>query len=523
MKLHQNQRSRMTSVLLFASAAALVFHAAAFADTPANPYFAIKVVDEQTGRGVPLVELRTVNNISCYTDSNGLVAFREPGLMGRKVFFFVRSHGYEFPKDGFGFAGTALEVKEGGRAELKIKRINLAERLYRITGAGIYRDSVLLGESTPIREPLLNAEVTGQDSTLVVQFQNKLFWIWGDTGRVRYPLGQFSASGATTVLPGKELDPAKGIDLHYFTDAEGFGRPMCPLPEPGAVWLDGLTVLPGENNAEMMFAHYMRLKDLGKPLEHGLVVWDEKSQTFRKQVTFDLENKWQNPQGHTIHWKDSSQGGAEYLLFASAFASVRVRAEWKSIQDPSAYEAFTCLQPGTHYDKETAKVERDADGKLVYGWKRATDPIAGAEEQELIAAGKIRAEEARHLPRDIDGGKTVRMHLGSIAWNEYRKKWILIAVAMGGTSMLGEVWYSEADSPVGPWRTAKKIITHDKYSFYNPVYHPFFDQDDGRIIYLEGTYASTFSGNENPTPRYDYNQIMYRLDLADPRLFKANQ
>jgi hypothetical protein len=55
------------------------------------------------------------------------------------------------------------------------------------------------------------------------------------------------------------------------------------------------------------------------------------------------------------------------------------------------------------------------------------------------------------------------------------------------------------------------------------VSHPFFDQEGGRIIYFEGTYASTFSGNTNPTPRYDYNQIMYRLDLADPRLGKAEK
>ncbi len=45
-----------------------------------------------------------------------------------------------------------------------------------------------------------------------------------------------------------------------------------------------------------------------------------------------------------------------------------------------------------------------------------------------------------------------------------------------------------------------------------------FDQDDGRIIYFEGTYATTFSGNPDPTPRYDYNQMMYQLDLSDPRL-----
>ena len=70
----------------------------------------------------------------------------------------------------------------------------------------------------------------------------------------------------------------------------------------------------------------------------------------------------------------------------------------------------------------------------------------------------------------------------------------------------------------GPWVYARKVVTHDKYSFYNPKQHPMFDQDGGRVIYFEGTYTTTFSGNTDPTPRYDYNQIMYRLDLADPRL-----
>ena len=70
----------------------------------------------------------------------------------------------------------------------------------------------------------------------------------------------------------------------------------------------------------------------------------------------------------------------------------------------------------------------------------------------------------------------------------------------------------------GPWRKAKKVVTHDKYTFYNPVHHAFFDADGGRRIYFEGTYTQSFSGNPVATPRYDYNQIMYRLDLDDPRL-----
>jgi hypothetical protein len=63
-----------------------------------------------------------------------------------------------------------------------------------------------------------------------------------------------------------------------------------------------------------------------------------------------------------------------------------------------------------------------------------------------------------------------------------------------------------------------KVVTHDRYSFYNPKQHPMFTPKNGRFIYFEGTYTNTFSGNPDVTPRYDYNQVMYRLDLADPRL-----
>jgi hypothetical protein len=87
-----------------------------------------------------------------------------------------------------------------------------------------------------------------------------------------------------------------------------------------------------------------------------------------------------------------------------------------------------------------------------------------------------------------------------------------------GTSLLGETWYAESDRPIGPWVYACKIVTHEKYSFYNPKQHPMFDKVGGRIIFFEGTYTDTFSGNPDRTPRYNYNQVFYTLDLADERL-----
>src|SRR5687767_11033620 len=118
---------------------------------PAAP-FAITVVDAATGRGVPLAELKTVHGVRYYTDGNGVVAFHEPGLMNESVFFHVSGHGYEFPKDDFGFSGTKLKIKPGGSATIKINRLNIAERLYRMTGAGVYRDSELVGVKVPTKK-----------------------------------------------------------------------------------------------------------------------------------------------------------------------------------------------------------------------------------------------------------------------------------------------------------------------------------------------------------------------------------
>ena len=93
-------------------------------------YFEIQVVDSDTGRGVPLVELELVNRAKYVTDSAGRAAIDEPGLENETVFFYVRSHGYEYTKDGFGMAGARIKLVPGGKELLKIKRLNIAERLY---------------------------------------------------------------------------------------------------------------------------------------------------------------------------------------------------------------------------------------------------------------------------------------------------------------------------------------------------------------------------------------------------------
>ena len=66
-----------------------------------------------------------------------------------------------------------------------------------------------------------------------------------------------------------------------------------------------------------------------------------------------------------------------------------------------------------------------------------------------------------------------------------------------------------------------RVRTFDAFTPDNDLYdeHDFGSFEyGGKTIFFEGTYTHTFSGNPDPTPRYDYNQILYRVDLADPRL-----
>jgi len=455
-----------------------------------------------------------VNHGKYVTDSAGRAAVDEPGLENEIVFFYVRSHGYEYPKDGFGMAGARTKLVPGGREVLKIKRLNIAERLYRNTGAGIYRDSILLGHKAPIDQPVLNAKVMGQDSIQRVVYRGKIFWFWGDTLQAAYPLGNFRMGGATSEL---RSNPDHGVNLKYFVREDGFAKEMFPIePKGDLIWADGFLVVPDSTGRERMIAHYIRLKGLGsRTLGRGLAAYNDEKNEFEELKKLDVEEKWRFPHGHPI---TTTNDGVRYFQFGQNAPNVRVPATYEALQDSGRYEAFTCIADGGSVKTNEVKLLRDGSGNLVYRWTKNAPPTGAKEERDFIAAGLMKAEEARFRPVDVESGKAVQLHAGSVCWNDWRKKWILICSEIYGTSMLGEIWYSEADQPTGPWKKARKIVTHNKYSFYNPAQHPFFDQDGGRVIYFEGTYTAEFSGNDSPTARYNYNQIMYRLDLADPRL-----
>ena len=481
-------------------------------EQPAGRYFTIRVVDDATGRGVPLVRLRTVHDVSYYTDSNGIVAFHEPGLTGKKVFFHVESDGYEFPKDGFGSRGRALDVQPGAEATLRIQRLNIAERLYRVTGGGIYRDSVLVGVPVPLKKPVLNGDVLGCDSVLTAVYRGRLYWFWGDTSRPGYPMGNFDASGATSSLPGSGgLDPDLGVDFEYFVDQTGFARRMAPVPGKGPTWLGGACVLREADGRERLITTYSKIESPMRTYERGWAEFDDEAAEFRRVKTYPVDAPAQ-PRGHPFR---VDGGQREWFYFGSPLPLTRVEAGIDRQLDIDAYEAFTCATPDP--TSSEPGVERGPDGAVRYRWRNGVAPSFQREQDDLKRRDLLAETETLVNPRDAETGKPWLLHSGSTYWSPYRQRWVVICGENFGTSLLGETWYAEGDTPVGPWVYARKIVSHEKYSFYNPKQHPEFAKEDGRIIYFEGTYTKWLSGAE-ATPRYDYNQIMYKIDLDDPRL-----
>ena len=479
-----------------------------------SEYFKIRVVDSRTGRGVPLIELQTVNKILHVTDSAGIVAFLEPGLMGKRVYFHISGHGYEFPKDRFGYRGRTFLVKAGKSVTIKIERKNIAERLYRITGAGIYRDSMLLGEKPPIGKPLLNGLVFGSDSVVNAVYKNRIYWFWGDTNRPSYPLGNFHVPGATSMLPRHGgLDPSTGIDLKYFEGANGFAKRTANMPGPGPTWISGLFVLKDKSGRERMFAKYVKVKKPMVVYEQGLVEFNDEKKVFVKRKVFDVESQLV-PGGHPVRYREN---GIDYLFFADPFPQVRVPANVEAILDPAEYEVLTPIL--SHKKENLPDLDRNSQGKLVFRWRKNSSLLTMPLARKLVRAKHLAADEFPWVLVDIETGQRVIVHRGSIYWNEYRNRWVMVCLeTFGKPSFLGEVWYAEGDSPTGPWAFARKIVTHHKYSFYNPKQHPVLAEKHGRIIFFEGTYTNMFSAAKVATPRYNYNQIMYRLDLADSRL-----
>ena len=427
----------------------------------------ILVTEKGSGWPVPLVELRTTNLVRFVTDNAGIIAFDLPELMGQETWFEIHGHGYEVPADFFGNRGVRLVPRAGESLHVEVERKIIAKRLGRLTGTGLFAESQKLGLAVDWRD----AKIVGCDSVLNAVHRGKLFWAWGDTTLAKYPLGIFDTTSATTDLqPFKIFEPPLRPSFDYFQDAEGLPRGVAKIPGTGPTWLGGYVSLPDKRGQPKLVATYVKIKPPLEAYESGLCVWNDANSAFEP-----LRTLWKKsaetpqppvvPNGHTAFWKDEQ--GSEFVLFGNPLPRVRCAATFEAWQDPAQWEV---LKPQSGLDSVT-------------------------------------------------GGPPVLPQTGSIAWNDYRQRWVTVFMqSHGQPSVFGELWYAEAPSPTGPWGPAIKILSHNNYTFYNPRLHPDFTASGSPVLIFEGTYTQQFADHPQPTPRYDYNQILYRLDLDDPSL-----
>lgn len=434
--------------------------------------FRIDVVDEDNGWPVSLVELQTTHGLRFVTDNAGVIACDAPELFGIPTWFTLRSPNYEVKADGFGSRGVKLTPEPGGSATVKVKRTLPAQRLGRLTGAGLFAECQKLGQETDWKD----AGVFGCDSIQSIVYRGKKYWMWGDTTMPHYPLGLFHMTGGTTPPQLASYEPPLRPAIDYFRDDNGRPRVLAPLPGSGPTWLSGLTVLPDQTGRERMVATYLKITPPLDAYEAGLAVWnDEKEEFERFKVIWNKEasgssKKPHLPEGHTVRWKDET--GTEWVLFGDPFPDLRCEPRFEAWADPAQW---VTLEP----------------------------------------QAKVKA---------VESGEDITPHRGSIMWHPWRRRWVSIfAQQYGKSSFLGEIWYAEADAPTGPWGPAVKVLTHDNYTFYNPYIHPEFTTSESPTLIFEGTYTYTFSGNQRPTPRYDYNQLLYRLDLSETSLAPAQR
>ena len=458
-------RQSTTSHLQWTTALASITLILSSRVTPAIEPCRINVIDEQTGWPVPLVELRTTHEVRFASDNAGAIAFDLPELMGRETWFFVKGHGYSVKPDGFGYRGVRLTPQPGETLTIKVKRELPAKRLGRITGAGLFAESQQLGLKTDWQEQ----GILGCDSVQTAIHNGKMYWAWGDTTLAKYPLGLFHMLGATTdVQPLESFEPPVRLRYDYFRNEAGHPRVIGEMPGPGPTWISGYASLPDKDGLQRLVGSYIKVKPPLTAYEAGLCVWNEQAKQFdRYRVLWSRSGEDSKPplmpDGHSVF--TTEEIGEQFILFGDPFPRLKCRATFEVWSDPAAWEPL---------------------------------------------------EPQKRVP-SRDGEEQITPHRGSIAWNAYRKKWVTVFTQMyGKPSPLGEIWYAEA--PTGPWENAVKVVTHENYTFYNPRLHPEFTPEDSPILLFEGTYTQQFANKPDPTPRYDYNQILYRLDLDDQAL-----
>src|SRR5262249_7567059 len=135
-------------------------------------------------------------------------------------------------------------------------------------------------------------------------------------------------TSATSEIPGRGgLDPNSGVDLNYFTGADGFAKPMCSWQAKGPLWLHALMTGRDPSGAERLLVRYDNVDEHSKTIESGLALFNDERREFDRLAVFPSASPDVGP-GKVPPLRVAS-GGREYFYFCDARPGpvIRVRAD----------------------------------------------------------------------------------------------------------------------------------------------------------------------------------------------------
>lgn len=273
----------------------------------------------------------------------------------------------------------------------------------------------------------------------------------------------------------------------------------------------------------------------------GIAALDDSGPAYRFGIdpssdALSLDDPPVNKAGESAFIVPHDDSMHQNVYWAEFLGQVRVEAEGVSVTDPHTYETYTPFAEGSV--GSAADIVR-VDGEIDYAWRVDTPHEMNSCEFDIIP------EHERlhsHLSADWEASPYGIFRFPiypadvTIRWNPHRGRYVALVVHAANAppclgahtdfqSDHGEVFYAEGDTPQGPWHYARKVLTSglpacafsaDCYDFYLPEFHP-FDKEQGRLLYFSGThtrYILARSEHAEAVPRYEYNGLMYKLDLA---------
>lgn len=328
--------------------------------------------------------------------------------------------------------------------------------------AGLPHEMVcqLTGEDALNDTTLVN--VYGADIGLMVEYQDRLLFVFGDTfGPDKWDWR------SNTIAYTLDTDPSDGITLTgWITDnATHLAKELIHSKKTDG---DEMTAIPtaAYSNDDCLFIFYMSVKSWGDAgdwtCNNASIAYSTNGHTFTKAANMSWPGDSNFIEWGLIKGDETAPSTGGYLYFLATGSGryhhcYLTRVHESSILNQSSYQYFAGLGPG--------------DVPIWSSDHEAAEPIIEAHTGEI-----------------------------TVMWNSYLSKYMV----MNLDDVVKQILIRTAQSPWGPWSQPSTVISRPEYiGFYAPNIDPVLVEESGRIIYFTMSLWN------------EYNVYLMKVDLTE--------